>query len=98
MEKPPSPESEMTCLPGERRLGANSLRHGIGHRAVPERTDQPAFAVHREIARRPHRRQADIAGEDGILCRQVADRLGDLLRMDQALAGRSLGEIVEPLA
>src|SRR4029077_15373167 len=48
--------------------------------------------------RRPYRRQADIAREDGIRGRLFADRLGDLLRMEEPLAGRPLGKMVELLA
>src|SRR3981189_2084054 len=40
----------------KRRLRANRMRHRIGHRAMPERSDQPSLAVHRQIARGPHRR------------------------------------------
>src|SRR5208337_4506832 len=57
-----------------------------------------ALPIHREIARRPDRWQADIAGEDSVLRGVVADRLGDLLRVDRSLPGRPDSEIVERLA
>ena len=85
MVNPPSPDSEIDLAAGKRRLGADRLRHRVRHRAMPERTEQPPPAIHRQIARGPDRRQADIAGEDGVLCSLVADRLGDLLRMDEPL-------------
>src|SRR5262249_48630625 len=77
---------------------ADCLRHGVGHGAVPERPDQPPLAVHREIARRPHRRQADVAGEDRVVRRMIADRFGNLLGMDRRLAGASDRELLEALA
>src|SRR5262249_1010969 len=83
---------------GAGHLCANCLCHGVSHGAVPERAQQPALTVHREIARSPHRRQADVAGEYGIACRLTVDRLGDLLRMEEGLARRSLGEFIERLA
>ena len=52
---------------GERRLRADRLRHRIGHGAVPERSEKPPLAIHCEIAGGPHRRQTNVAGEDGVL-------------------------------
>ena len=46
----------------------------------------PPLAVHPEIARGPHRGETHVAGEDGILSRMIADRLRDLLGVDQTLA------------
>jgi hypothetical protein len=46
----------------------------------------PRRTRHRRLARGPHRRQTDIASEDSVCGSLVADRLGDLLRVDQALA------------
>jgi hypothetical protein len=83
---------------GEGGLDTDPLGHRIGHRPVPERAQEPPLAVHRQIARRPHRRQAHVAGEDGVLCRQIADRLRHLLRVDQPLSGRTHGELVKRLA
>src|SRR5258708_17628695 len=65
---------------------------------MQERPDQPALAVHREIARGPHRRQTDVAGKDGILRSLVADRLGDLLRVDRFADGPVDREPIESLA
>ena len=59
-----------------------------------EGADQSATAVHVEIARGPHRRRADIGGEDGIIRRMVADNLCQILRMDWFAARRALGERV----
>src|ERR1700722_20096381 len=56
---------ERNDLPaGKGGLRADRLRHRIGHGAVPERANEAALAVHRQIARRPYRRQTDIATED----------------------------------
>src|ERR1700686_4890136 len=35
------------------RLGANGLRHRIGHRAMPERSHQAPLTIHCEVTRRP---------------------------------------------
>src|SRR5712675_931076 len=82
----------------KRRLRANRVRHRIGHRAMPERSDQPPLAVHRQIARGPHRRQTDVAGEDGVLRSLIAERFGDLLRVDRFATGLVDREPVEILA
>src|SRR5712671_3228358 len=65
---------------------------------MPERSNEPALAVHCQVTRSPNRRQADIASKDGVFCSLLADRLGDLLRVDQPLAGRADRQIVERLA
>src|SRR5262249_1664842 len=68
----------------------------IGHRSVPKRAKKPAFAVHGQIACRPYRGQPYIAGEDGVLRRLLANRLGDLLRMDRSASTHR--QIIEGLA
>src|SRR4051794_32391313 len=65
---------------------------------MPERAEKPAFAVHREIAGGPHRRQAHIAGEHGVLCRHVTQNLRDLLWVDELLARHTDRLFVETLA
>jgi hypothetical protein len=50
-----------------------------------------------QIARRPHRRQADVAGEDRVFGRVIADRFGDLLGMDRRLAGSADRELIQAL-
>src|SRR3977135_1994419 len=72
--------------------------HRVGHRAVPKRSDQPPLSVHRQIARGPHRRQTDVAGENSICGGLVADRLGDLLRMDRPATGLADREVIEAFA
>ncbi len=84
MAKPPSPDIDITCRPGNARLRADRLRHRVGHRAVVERADQPPLAVHLQVARRPHRRRADVAGEDRVVVGQLAQQPRDVLRMDLA--------------
>src|SRR5208337_1669636 len=76
-------------------LRADRLSHGVGHGAVPERSEEPALAVHGEIARRPDRGQADIAGEDRISRGAIAKRRGDLFRVNDAFAPRASCEIVQ---
>ena len=66
---------------------------------MPERADQPALAVHRQIAGCPDARQADVTGEYCILGCQVAHRLRDLLGMNKLPArGGTESEIIETLA
>src|ERR1700688_760846 len=72
--------------------------HRVGHRAMPKRSDQPPLSVHRQIARGPHRRQTDVAGENSIRGRLVTDRLGDLLRMDRRATGLADREVIETFA
>ena len=65
------------------RLSTDSLRHSIRHRAVVKGANQPPFAVHGEITRRPDRRGAHITGEYRIIIRQLTDFLRQILRVDQ---------------
>jgi len=65
---------------------------------MPERTEQPPLGAHREIACRPNRWQADIARENRVRRGQIADRLRDLLRMDEIAARFALGQPIEFLA
>src|SRR5260221_14549036 len=74
------------------------MRHRVRHRAVPERADEPVLSVHREVARGPDRRQADVAGEYRIVVCQLAQREGHLLGVDQLPSGACVREIVEVLA
>ena len=46
-----------------RGLRADSVRHGVGHRAVDPGADQAPAAVHGEIARRPDRGRTDVGRE-----------------------------------
>ena len=80
------------------RLHADRLRHGVGHRAVTKRAEHAALAVHLQVARRPDRRCADIEGEDRVLRCEVADRLGNELRMDRLVAGLPGRQFVQILA
>ena len=52
-------------------LGPDGLRQRIGHRAMVERAEQAPPAVHGQIARRPDRRRARVAGEDGVVGGQL---------------------------
>ena len=54
---------------GLRSLGADGLRQRVGHRAVRQRADEAPPPVHRQIARGPDRRRADVEGEDRIVRR-----------------------------
>ncbi len=67
MVKPPSPDMEITWRGGG--LRADGMQHGVGHRAVIERSHQPSLAVHLEVAGRPGDWRADVAGEDRIVIR-----------------------------
>src|SRR5216684_5103640 len=74
------------------------MRHRIGHRAMPERPDQPPLAIHRQVARGPYRRQTDVTGEDGVLRSLIAEGLGYLLRVDRLATGLADREPIEILA
>ena len=62
-------------------LGPDGLGQRIGHGPVVERPQEPALAVHREIAGRPERRGARVARQDGVGGGQLVDHPGDVLRM-----------------
>src|SRR3984893_1275003 len=74
------------------------MRHRVGHRAMPERSDQAPLAVHGEMARGPHGRKPDGAGKDGVRRGVVADGLGNLLWVDWFAAGPADREPIEVLA
>ena len=88
----------MTCRFGMTCLDADGLRQGIGHRAMSKRAKQSALAVHMEIARRPHCRSTDVAGEGCVFGCELIENLCDVLRMNRGSARFTHGEIVEPLA
>src|ERR1700676_1394419 len=69
--------------------------HRIGHRAMPERSDQPPLAVHRQISRCPDRRKAHVASKNGVRGSVIADRFGYLLRVDRFATGLADREPVE---
>src|SRR5579862_2585100 len=79
-------------------LYADGLRHGIGHGAVVKGAEQPALAVHGEIARGPDGRCAYIAGEDGVFCGKFVQNFCDVLWMNGRAARLADGEVVEALA
>jgi hypothetical protein len=74
---------------------SDSLRQGIGHRAVIERSDQAAGPVHLQVTGRPDTWRADVDGEDGISRREAIDHRGDVLRMQWRLATSLIGERVQ---
>ena len=74
MVKPPSPDIEITWRPGCAACAPIACSMRVGHRAVVERADQAALAVHLEIARRPDGRRADVAGEDRVVGGELADQ------------------------
>ena len=98
MAKPPSPDSEMTCRPGNADCAPIVCAIALAMEPCQNEPSEPPLAVHREIAGGPHRRQTDIAGEDGVGGSVVADRLGDLLRMDRPPARPADRQLVESLA
>ena len=63
-----------------------------------KRADQTAAAVQLQVAGRPDRRGADVAGEHGVVCGRVTDDLGEILRVDRLMTGVADREIVERLA
>ena len=93
--KPPSPDSEITCRSGKGELRADRLRHRVRHRAVAERAEQAPLTVHRQVARRPQRRQPDVAGEDGVGRRELVDDAREVLRVNRRCAGLARRQLVE---
>ena len=83
--------------PGKGGLGPDGLRQGVGHRAVNERTQQAALAVHVQIASGPDRGRAHVAGEDRVLSGELIQYLGDVLRVDGRASGLSHGQVIQPL-
>ena len=53
------------------RLGAERLRHGVGHRAEVVGAEQPTGAAHRHEPRQPHRRHPGVGGEDRVVRRRA---------------------------
>jgi hypothetical protein len=79
-------------------LHTDGLWQRIRHRAVNKGAEQPALAVHMEVARGPDRRRTHVAGKHCIFCRKLIQNLGDVLRMNRRAARRTHGEIIETLA
>jgi hypothetical protein len=52
----------------------------------------------RDTPRRPNRRGADVAGENGAFSRHLVEHPGDILRMDRPTPGFARGQVVKPLA
>ena len=83
MVKPPSPASATTCRPGVGGLHADRLWDRVGHRAVVERADQPAPAVHPQLARGPHDRRPDIGDEHRVVVGGLVEKSNEVLRVDR---------------
>jgi hypothetical protein len=45
----------------------NGLGHGVGHRTMIERAQQPTAAIHRQIPRGPNRGRAYVASKNSII-------------------------------
>ena len=63
-----------------------------------ERTDQPPPAIHLEITCRPDGGRADIGGEYRVVIGEFADQAGQILRMNGAVRGGRLGQVIEASA
>src|SRR5580704_6351576 len=79
-------------------LRADGLRQRVCHGPVVEGTNQPALAIHAEIARRPYDWRSDVEGEDRIFRCESINHTGDILWMDGLLAGIAIGQLVQTLA
>src|SRR5215470_10950986 len=78
-------------------LRANGLWKGIRHRPMVERAEESPFAVHRQVARRPDRWCAHVAGKNGVLGAELVERSSDILRMDSFLPGFTGRKFIESL-
>ncbi len=84
--------------PGARAggLGADGVRQRVGHGAVVERADQPAGAVHPQVAGGPDARGADVDGEDGVVGGEPVDGGRDVLRVQRRAVAAGPGQPVQP--
>ena len=76
-------------------LCPDGLRQRIRHRPVVEGTEQPALAVHREVARGPDRRGADITGEHGVVRGELIEHAGHVLRVAALRGPARRGQLVQ---
>src|SRR5580658_3213081 len=79
-------------------LCADGLWSCVGHGPVGEGTNQPALAIHPEIARRPDDWRSDVEGEDRILRCESINHAGDILWMDGFPGGFAACQLVQALA
>ncbi|GJE69732.1 hypothetical protein CHKEEEPN_1261 [Methylorubrum podarium] len=82
---------------GARRLDADGVGQGVGHRAVRPGADQAPPGGHPEVARRPDGGRADVGGEDRVVVGRLAEKPSEVLRVDRRPAGPAGGEVVEVL-
>ncbi|RML84546.1 hypothetical protein ALQ89_06473 [Pseudomonas amygdali pv. tabaci] len=76
-------------------LGPQSLWQSVGHRAVVERAEQTALAVHVQVACGPQRWRADIDGKDCICVGLFIDQTGEVLRVNRRTVWRRRGQFVQ---
>ncbi len=76
-------------------FGAQSLGQGVGHRAVVERAQQAAFAVHVQVARGPQGWRANIDGKDCVGVGLFIDQAREVLRVNRRAIGGRCGQFVE---
>jgi hypothetical protein len=62
---------------------------------MAERTDEPSSAIHLQVAGRPGDRRADVAREDRVIVRELADDPVHVLRVDDLAAGSAFRQGVE---
>ena len=94
--RPPSPDRVIDLPPGLGGLDADRLRQRVGHAAVDERADQPATAVHAQVARGPEGRRPDVGDEDRVVGGDLVERSRDDLGMERARSPWVAREPVEP--
>jgi hypothetical protein len=78
-----------TTRAGKYHLRADGLRQCVGHRAMIKRAEQPALAIHGEIARGQHRGRSHIAGENRVLRGEPVQHRAEVLRMHISAAQKS---------
>jgi hypothetical protein len=84
----PSPDKVITCRFVDSGKQAVPQSPGETHWPLTpwKRIQQPAFTVHREVARCPHLRRANVAGKDPVLRHEFVDCFCDILWMNRLLA------------
>ncbi len=79
-------------------LRPDGLRQRIRHGAVIEGAEDPPFAVHRQVAGRPDRRSAHVAGKNSVLRSELVEHSRKILRMDRLPALSVCRQFIEALA
>src|SRR6266576_687994 len=79
-------------------LHTDGLRQCVSHRSMVEGTEQTTLTVHREVTRCPDGGRAYVTGEDCVVCCELVEHTGNILRMDWPFVGITRCQVVQALA